>query len=233
MNANPEVLDLDIADFANCLAEQARARILCCLMDGRGRTATELAAVAEVGSSTTSAHLAMLSAHGLVHCLAQGRYRYYSLASAEVATVVESLLVLSDRHRPTFTPRTPVHLRESRRCYDHLAGCWAVRLHDHAVASGWITVAGAQGTNYAISAVGESALQALGVDMTKLKSVKRRQLAKPCMDWSERRPHLAGALGAAMLEAFLRQNWFTADLDSRALRPTRSGLLKLGALLDR
>lgn len=223
--------DAALAQIAVCLADAARARILCCLMDARARTATELATVAGVAASTASAHLARLEAQGLVSCVAQGRYRYYSLANAHVGSAVESLLVLAGFHGQHFVPSTPEPLREARRCYDHLAGYWGVRLHDHAVDQRWIVVETDRPTHYRLTQAGSLALEALGVDVAAARDARRRRLACPCMDWSERRPHLGGALGAAWLQALLQQGWFVPDLDSRALRPTRRGLRRLDSLL--
>lgn len=226
-----EQTEIAVARVASCLAEPARARILCCLMDGRGRTATELASVAEVGASTTSSHLAMLSAHGLVNCTAQGRYRYYSLANKEVGTAVESLLVLTGSQGTQFVPSTPQHLRQARRCYDHLAGYWGVRLHDHAIDFGWLVKDPRNEKGYIVTETGSHAFESLGVDVSAAKSAKRRHLACHCMDWSERRPHLGGALGAALLKMLIDQKWFIADLDTRELHPTKQGLLALIKLL--
>ena len=221
MNADAEV---SLAQVAALMAEPVRARMLCCLLDGHARTATELAAVGEIGASTASAHLSKLLARGLLECLAQGKHRYYRLANAEVARALEALLVVAGVPRQPFKPSTPAGLREARRCYDHLAGSWGVRLHDHAQARGWLAA------DYGLSAAGERALQALGVDVVA-PAQRRRRLACPCMDWSERRPHLGGALGAAWLETLLREGWLEPELDSRALRPTPRGQRRLSALL--
>ncbi|MDN3922676.1 ArsR/SmtB family transcription factor [Roseateles violae] len=221
MNADAETA---LARVAALIAEPARARMLCSLLDGHARTATELAAVGEIGASTASAHLAKLLEQGLLDCLAQGKHRYYRLADAEVGRALEALLVVAGVARPPFRPSTPDGLREARRCYDHLAGGWGVRLHDHAQAQGWLD------TDYGLSEAGAAALQRLGVDVAAARQ-RRRRLACPCMDWSERRPHLGGALGAAWLEALLRQRWLEPELDSRALRPTPRGRRALAALL--
>lgn len=217
--------DQALAHIAASMAEPVRARMLCCLMDGHARTATELAAVGEVAASTASAHLARLYRQGLIECLAQGRHRYYRLAGAEVGQALESLLVLAGQPGPRFVPSTPEPLREARRCYDHLAGHWGVRLHDHALRRGWIIVPPAAAPrDYGLTPAGEAALAGLGVDVAAARAARRRRLACACMDWSERRPHLGGALGAAWLQALLGQGWLRAELDSRALRPTRRGL---------
>lgn len=222
MDAAP---DQALAQVAAMMVEPARARMLCSLLDGHARTATELVVVGEIGASTASAHLAKLLGQGLLECLAQGKHRYYRLAGAEVGQALEALLVLAGVPRPPFRPSTPEGLREARRCYDHLAGSWGVRLHDHAQARGWLRA------DYTLSEAGAAALQALGVDVAAAGR-RRRRLACACMDWSERRPHLGGALGAAWLETLLLQGWLEPALDSRALRPTRRGQRRLAALLD-
>src|ERR1019366_7756015 len=130
--------DRSAADVAAAIAEPARARMLYALMDGHARTSTELAAAADVGASTASAHLARLKAVGLIKVQVQGRHRYHSLASAEVAQVLEGLSVLAGGARATFEPNTPSRLRAARTCYDHLAGEVAVRLHDRFQALGYL-----------------------------------------------------------------------------------------------
>jgi DNA-binding transcriptional ArsR family regulator len=222
--------DAALAEIAQSMAEPARARMLCCLLDGHARTATELAAVGEVGASTASAHLNRLLAGGLLECLAQGRHRYYRLANAEVAQALEALLVLAARSRAPFEPSTPKNLREARRCYDHMAGDWAVRFHDHALARQWLAADASEPRAYSLSEAGRIGLAKLGLDVVAAQA-KRRRLACSCMDWSERRPHLGGALGAAWLQLLLTREWVEGELDSRALRITRPGQAQMERLL--
>ncbi|UXH77893.1 ArsR/SmtB family transcription factor [Roseateles amylovorans] len=230
--AAPPSADRALADVAASIAEPVRARMLCCLMDGHARTATELAAVGEVAASTASAHLSRLLGQGLVTCLAQGKHRYYTLAGTTVGQALEALLVLAGRPRPQFEPTTPPALRQARRCYDHLAGHWGVRLHDHALRQGWMVPAADEPGAYRLSETGAAAFARLGVDVDAATQARRRRLACACMDWSERRPHLGGALGAAWLQAMLTQAWLDPDLDSRALRLTRRGQTQLNRLLE-
>jgi len=210
--------DIDLARLAGAIAEPARARMLCCLMDGHARTATELAAVAEVAASTASAHLSRLKEQRLVEAVAQGKHRYFRLANPQVAAALESLLVVAGTPRGEFRPTTPTRLRSARTCYDHMAGAAGVALHDRLHAQGWL-----QGTSddgdYSLTAEGAIALETLGIDVDALRT-SRRRFACACLDWSERRPHLGGALGAAWLQLALRRDWVRQDLDDRALRLT-------------
>jgi DNA-binding transcriptional ArsR family regulator len=227
--------DTALAEIAQSLAEPARARMLCCLMDGHARTATELAAVGEIGASTASAHLARLSGAGLIECQSQGRHRYYRLAGGEVGAALEAMLVLAGRHHKVanaFEPSTPKGLREARRCYDHLAGDWAVRLHDHALRHAWIAADAELARAYTLSEAGRLAFGTLGLDMAAVQAGRRR-LACACMDWSVRSPHLGGALGAAWLQLLIKDAWVEGELDSRALRITPRGRTRLQRLLGK
>jgi len=197
--------------------------MLYALMDGRARSSTELAALAEVTPSTASVHLNRLAGDRLVKVLAQGKHRYYSLHAPEVARALEALSVLAGGPAKPFVPSTPVYLRAARTCYDHIAGSLGVALHDGIRARGWIQEgAGGGKQGYELTATGETSLTALGIDPRELRE-SRRRFAFPCLDWSERRPHIGGAVGAAILHVALKRNWVTQDLDSRALAITRVG----------
>ena len=226
--------DQALAALAQAMGEPARARILCCLLDGHARTATELASAAEIAASTASAHLSRLVAAGLLRCEVQGRHRYHSLAGGEVGAALEALLVLAGRQHsealPRFEPSTPPELREARRCYDHMAGEWAVRWHEHLLQQGWLIVQAEDARSYQLSPAGQDALAALGLDLGAALR-QRRRFACPCMDWSVRRPHLGGALGAAWLALLERKAWVEGALDSRALRITPRGRAGLRRLL--
>ena len=218
--------DMRLAQLAGAIAEPARARMLCSLLDGHARTATELAVLAEVGASTASAHLARLRDDGLLSMLAQGKHRYYRLASAEVGQALEALLVVAGVPRLPFAPSTPERLRRARTCYDHMAGTVAVTLHDQMHAQGWLLDEGREGREYCVSEAGAAGMAALGIDVHQLLR-QRRRFACACLDWSERRAHLGGALGAALLQLALRQRWAERELDSRALRVTPAGEQRL------
>lgn len=210
--------DSHLARLAGAIAEPARARMLCCLLDGHARTVTELAAVGEVAASTASAHLARLKEQRLVESVAQGKHRYFRLAGSEVAAVLEGLLVVAGAPASEFRPTAPSRLRAARTCYDHMAGTAGVALHDRLHAQGWLHAA-AEGGVYELTAEGAIALESLGLDIEGARS-SRRRFACACLDWSERRPHLGGALGAAWLQLSLRRGWVRQELDGRALALT-------------
>jgi DNA-binding transcriptional ArsR family regulator len=217
------------AGVAAAIADPARARILYCLMDGKARTSTELAAVADVGASTTSAHLSRLKAANLITVLVQGRHRYHSLAGRDVAAVLEALSVVAGGARSVFTPRTPSRLRAARTCYDHLAGEVGVQLHDRFEALGYLLIGSRRRAGgYELTSAGAEALAALGVDVAATRALRRR-FAYGCLDWSERRAHLGGGLGAALLKVALGRKWVVQDLDSRALSVTRGGRGEMAA----
>lgn len=218
---NVEGVDTDVSSIAAAIGEPARARMLYCLSDRRARTSTELATVAEISPSTASAHLQRLLTQRLVKVFAQGKHRYYSLEGADVAAALEALSVLAGGSREAFVPNTPNRLRAARTCYDHIAGELGVALHDRFRALGWLSDASAE-NSYEIAPKGAKALAALGIDIEVARKLRRR-FAYACVDWSERRPHLGGAVGAALLAVALKRRWVTQDLDSRALAITKIG----------
>jgi DNA-binding transcriptional ArsR family regulator len=222
VDAEPDTDEI-VASIAAAIGEPARARMLYRLVDGHARTSTELSVVAGVSPSTASVHLDRLRAAQLVKVVAQGRHRFYSLAGPDVARALEGLSFLASGPRAEVTPRTPSRLRVARTCYDHLAGTVGVLLHDRLKAMGWLST-GSRGrpSAYDVTAVGTVALQTLGIDIEATRALRRR-FAGPCLDWSERRPHLGGALGAALLKVALKRRWVIQDLDSRALDITAQG----------
>ncbi|WP_095144429.1 MULTISPECIES: helix-turn-helix transcriptional regulator [unclassified Pseudomonas] len=218
--SNTEQHDVGVSQVAAAIAEPARTKILCSLMDGHARTSTELASIAQVSASTASAHLTRLKELALVRLHVQGRHRYYSLADQRVAQALEALMVIGQNATPTFTPRTPDRLQFARTCYDHMAGTLAVLLHDRMFEAGWLLVTDQQA--YRLSDSGEALFEGLGAEVKDLSTLRRR-FACPCLDWSMRRPHLGGALGAALLTIAIKRKWVTQDLDSRALALTATG----------
>jgi DNA-binding transcriptional ArsR family regulator len=215
--------DYAVAGIAAAIGEPARARMLYCLMDGHARTSTELAIVAEVSPSTASVHLNRLKTQRLVKVLVQGKHRYYSLEGPNVAGALEGLSVLAGGSRDRFVPNTPSRLRAARTCYDHLAGTVGVSLHDRFMTLEWLAADSIGGGNtYNLTLSGTKAFEALGIDVEATRMLRRR-FACACLDWSERRPHVGGALGAALLKVALKRKWVIEDLDSRALGVTSLG----------
>jgi DNA-binding transcriptional ArsR family regulator len=197
--------------------------MLLTLMDGRARTGTELAILADVTPSTASVHLGRLRDVKLVRVSAQGRHKYYCLEGRAVARVLEGLSFLAAGTGKGFVPSTPVSLREARTCYDHIAGALAVQIHDHFLREGWLSAtAGLAPSAYRITGDGRRKLIRLGIDLDATLALRRR-FAYGCLDWSERRPHIAGALGAALLRHALTRGWVKRDLNSRALSVTTFG----------
>lgn len=210
-----------VAEIAALIGDPARANILSALMDGRALTAGELAWHARVTAQTASGHLAKLTEARLLAVEKQGRHRYYRLASAEVAQALESLMALAAvapaRHRPA-GPRDEA-LRAARTCYDHIAGRLGTALSESLARRGEIVLAEGATT---VTPAGIATLRAFGIE---LEGGKRsgRPLCRTCLDWSERRPHLAGRLGAALFRQSLELGWVERVRDSRALTVTPTG----------
>lgn len=212
----------EIAVIAALIGDPARANMLAALMSGMALTAGELAREAGIQPQTASAHLARLLAARLLLVEIQGRHRYYRLAGQDVAAALESLMTLSDRLGPSRTRPGPrdAALRMARTCYDHLAGELGVALYASLIDSGWL-VATADGL--AVSAKGHRRFLAEGLDPGALVT-NGRPVCRACMDWSERRPHLAGPLATAILRLFLARGWAQREGKSRALLFSPQGL---------
>ncbi len=179
--------------------------------------------VADVSPSTASVHLNRLKGEHLVKVLVQGKHRFYSLEGPNVASALEGLSVLAGVSRSEFVPGTPSRLRAARTCYDHMAGTVGVALHDRFKALGWLSASATGSDNaYDLTPDGTKACAALGIDVEITRTLRRR-FAYACLDWSERRPHLGGALGAALLKVALKRKWLVQDFDSRALSVTSIG----------
>ncbi|WP_405394065.1 ArsR/SmtB family transcription factor [Microbispora hainanensis] len=213
--------DADIAPVAALIADAARAAMLTALLDGRALAAGELAAIAGVSAPTASSHLARLLDGGLVTVVKQGRHRYYRLAGPDVARTLEVLARISGRVavRSLRQSRQARLLREARSCYDHLAGRVGVELYDALVREGRLIEADG---GCLLTASGADALAELGVDVERVRRARRR-FAPDCLDWLERRPHLGGALGAAVLDRLLAREWLVRGTVPRALRLTGAG----------
>ncbi len=216
-----------VSALAAAIGEPARTRMLFCLMDGHSRTSTELAIVADVTPSTASAHLKRLTAAHLVRVVVQGKHRYYSLDGPDVASALEGLSAVATDDREAFVPTAPQRLRAARTCYDHIAGTLGVALHDRMEALGWLSVRSTAAENrYDVTGAGAKALEALGVDVEGARA-RRRRFACACLDWSERRPHIGGALGAALLTLALKKKWVVENVHDRALAVTGLGRREL------
>ncbi|KGT92486.1 ArsR family transcriptional regulator [Erwinia typographi] len=219
-----DFLEKSMSLVASALSDPSRISILCALMDGRAWTATELSAVAGIAASTTSGHLTRLLSNGLVICLTQGRHRYYSLAGHHIAGLLENLMGVSMHTHASPTPRTPVCLRYARTCYDHLAGELAVKIYDFMLQEKWLE---ADGT--ALTTAGKSQFQNVGA---VLNPRPRRKACCPCLDWSERRFHLGGDAGSALMMLFLQKEWITRVQGYREVKVTKSGRMAISRLFS-
>lgn len=213
-----------IAEVAAAVGEPARAAMLAALMDGRALTATELAGVAAITPQTASGHLAKLASVGLIAAEKQGRHRYHRLASPEVARMIESVMQIAGGVTLARPPRRvgpkDVALRQARTCYDHLAGTLGVSIADALQSSGVVEIAGDAA---ALTETGRAQMEALGILSPDGNSRSTRLACRPCLDWSERRPHLAGVLGAAICTHALNQGWVRRRPGTRALEITPAG----------
>ena len=218
-----------IAEVAALIGDPARANMLGALMSGRAHTAGELAREAGITAQTASGHLAKLREAGLLLVEAQGRHRYFRLSGADVAQVLEGLMGIAARTgrlRTRTGPRDP-DMRRSRVCYDHMAGEWAVRLFEGFVATGRLAVGDGPPT---LTPAGRAFFVAEGIDMAALEK-SRRPLCRTCLDWSERRFHLGGALGKAVLDLAMIRGWARRSPTSRTLTITPPGHLAFQAWL--
>lgn len=226
--------DADLATPARLIGEPARAAMLVALLDGRSLPASDLASIAGVKASTASAHLAQLVDGGLLVDRRIGRHRYFSLAGPDVSDAVEALQRIAPRRAVTSYRQsaTAERLAEARSCYDHLAGRAALRLADSLVAEGAVAplAAGEPGEILDASRPLAVRLRLGDVDTVSGRGT-RRPAVRGCLDWTERRPHLAGRLGAHLLELLLAEGWFARVPGERSLRVTaegRAGLTSIG-----
>lgn len=211
----------DIVKIAALIGDHARAEVLTALMGGRALTATELAQTANVTKQTISSHLAKLVDAGLLAVEAQGRHRYFRLADDDVAHLLESLMGVASRAgslRLRSSPREPA-MRRARVCYDHLAGELGVFVFDSLRQHRALEL-GADGLE--LTAAGSALFGRLGIDADAVRA-QRRVFCRTCLDWSERRHHLAGALGAALLARMVALGWAARDKSSRVVRFSAQG----------
>ncbi len=210
-------------EIASLAGDPARAGMLHALMDGRALTASELAQAAHVTPQTASGHLTKLAAGGLIAVEKQGRHRYHRLASPAVARMLESIMQVAADARPRVIVTGPRDkaLRAARTCYDHLAGHLGVALADAMIANRQIELTADAGI---VTAEGASLFERLGIALeTRKPERSKRILCRPCLDWSERRPHIGGALGAALCAHCLTAGWIRRVEGSRAVSVTTKG----------
>ncbi|HEX4026000.1 MAG TPA: helix-turn-helix transcriptional regulator [Rhizomicrobium sp.] len=220
-----------IAQTAALVGDPARANMLAALMDGRALTATELARAAGITPQTASGHLARLTKAGLLAIEHQGRHRYHRLASATIAQMLEGIMAIAailggeTRTPLTVGPRDKA-LRHARTCYDHLAGEIAVGITDRMVERGHVEFSADGG---ALTKDGAAFLRRLGVELdpAKASAHSRQMFCRPCLDWSERRPHIAGAVGTALCRTCFAQGWIRRIDGTRAVTITPAGRLAL------
>ncbi|WGS48960.1 ArsR family transcriptional regulator [Paraburkholderia sp. D15] len=214
------------------LADPGRAAMLWALMDGSARPAGELTMIAGLSPSAASAHLARLTDGGLLALEVRGRHRYFRIASPDIAASIEALANVAQVSAPQLAvPRpvrtVPLEMRYARTCYDHMAGELSVRVLERLVQRGLLTV---DGTSLEATGSGTARFAEWGIDTSAQKSRKRR-FACTCPDWSERRPHLGGALGAALLDSWCAHGWVERTERPRILRVTPSGQRQFDAFL--
>ncbi|KNC68414.1 ArsR/SmtB family transcription factor [Pseudoalteromonas ardens] len=206
--------DPDITVIASLIGEPTRARMLLALMSGKALTATELALEADITAQTASSHLSKLLDSSLITVRKQGRHKYFQLKSQAVAELIEQLLTLSSSTTlKTNTGPNDPYLRQARVCYDHIAGELGVQLYDALVAANYLEDKQAQTL---LTPRGTAFFEQLGVCFSTFRE-KKRPICKSCLDWSERRNHLAGSLGNWILNDALERGWLQRVPDSRAL----------------
>lgn len=219
----------DLTRVASAIGEPARGKMLNALMDGRALTATELALEAGVTPSTASSHLEKLQQAGLIARTAQGRHRYFRIATAEIAAILESLMGIATANRKTRSGPRNEALRRARVCYDHLAGELGVRLLERMRERQLVR---GDDEFLELTAPGEKWATEFGVDLDGLRR-RSRPLVRTCLDWSERRSHLSGALGAAILERLFELRFAKRDSFSRAVLIASRGETFLDSLETR
>jgi len=219
----------DIARIAATIGDASRIRMLVLLMEGRALTAKELALGAGIEPGTATSHLKRLVDDGLLESAAQGRHKYFRFASEQVAQLVESLMRVAPKRPSQPAAKADEPIRRARFCYDHLAGSLGTGLLAMLLRRRWLEPDAADSRQLQVTSAGEKALRALGLDLDDLRG-KRRQLACTCLDWSERRDHLGGALGAALALHFTQQGWIERRKHSRVVQVSTEGAAQFGRL---
>jgi len=206
----------DLSKLAAVIGDPARAAMLSALMAGQALTSSELAVEAGITAATASSHLAKLQDAGLVRARPQGRHRYWTLADADVAHVLETMMILSIRTQGRIrTGPKDAAMRKARVCYDHLAGDYGVRLFQALVGKGVIIEMD--------DGISLGKASARFIEDMSLVLKPGRPVCRACLDWSERRSHLAGRLGAALLARFFELGWAKRDAETRAVHFTADG----------
>ncbi|HEU5378273.1 MAG TPA: winged helix-turn-helix domain-containing protein [Ktedonobacteraceae bacterium] len=223
-------VDINITETAALLADSTRVTILMTLSDGRALPAGELARCAHVSPSTAAAHLNKLVESQWLCVERQGRHRYFRLADPLIVHVLEELATISQpQPANSFREvRTGSALQLARTCYDHMAGMLGVRLAQALVVRGYLVE---QNEHYGVTEPGKEYLRTLGIEYEDLEK-RRRQLAPQCLDWSERRHHIAGSLGAALTERFFAFGWIMRVPSSRIVQVTETGKKYLAEAMD-
>lgn len=211
----------DIAHIAALIGDPARANMLTALMSGKALTVSELAEEAGVTIQTASSHLSKLGQGGLLRPRKQGRHKYFSLASDDVAHVLESLMGLAagSGHLRKRTGPKDTELRKARVCYNHLAGDMGTQLFDSLIAQRYLALAG---DDLSLTESGASFAESFQIDLDSLRS-NRTPLCRECLDWSERRSHLAGSLGRSFLSRFEELSWAKRDQKTRVVTFSTAG----------
>jgi DNA-binding transcriptional ArsR family regulator len=209
--------EADLSSIAALIGEPARAAMLTALMDGQALPAGELAELAGVSPQTASAHLTKLLEGGLLSVETHGRHRYHRLSSPQVAVALEALMTISPLPRPRSRAHKDEALGFARTCYDHLAGWLGVELARALEGNGWLEKTGLE---YRVTETGRVKLETLGLDASNLTG-------RACLDWTERRHHVGGALGRAITDRMLELDWVAHHPSSRALRLTETGRVGL------
>jgi len=219
-----------LARVAALVADPSRARMLAFLLSGEYASAGELARTASVSAATASAHLVKLVDAGLLVCEPRGRHRYFRIADADVAHALEALAMVAERssHDRAWSAPARQRLREARCCYGHLAGRRGVALCEQLLGRAWLVDAA---DGYALTDAGIEGLAGLGFDAAALRTNASHRIAYPCLDWSERRDHLAGKLASGLLDHFMERGWLRRIGSERALELTPPGRLALAPLL--
>jgi DNA-binding transcriptional ArsR family regulator len=225
MNDRPEEIEKHFGHIASLIGEKSRAMMLWNLLDGRAYTATELATSADISFQSASNHLSQLMNAGLLRSEKQGRYKYYRFASDRVAQAIENIAALmpvSVTLKSSAGQQT-TGIRYARTCYDHLAGKLGVQVAGVFLKNKWMI---AYNDRYELSTAGQRLFESLDIDISATQQ-QNRKFAYPCLDWSERNHHLAGALGAALLESMIRKDWVRKVKHSREIVITGSGRSEL------